>query len=229
MSRYSQLYIDRGARTSDSDRARRRLAYSYSKDFPSCVPDFFERTQSELGYIHKTPTYKDAIVEFFRDANVVDFLDGITLCCEILNDEWGDRASRPWIARVARIFMEENLSYRIDARGVVHPFVDAEFELNRSAALEALNEPRFREARGEFEEAFRHLRNGEGKQAVRMMFPAVETAAKVLFPGKIARLMPKEIDRYLAPQLRQLYLTNAPALEAGNRLLEALKDWIIAS
>ncbi|MGH6665231.1 MAG: hypothetical protein ACREB2_10065, partial [Pseudolabrys sp.] len=58
---------------------------------------------------------------------------------------------------------EENLSYRIDDAGVIHPFVDQEYDANRNAALEALNEQQFGEAQGDFEAAYRHLRNGEGK------------------------------------------------------------------
>jgi hypothetical protein len=75
----------------------------------------------------------------------------------------------------------------------------------------------------------RHLRNGEGKQAVRMMFPAVETAAKVLHPGALARLMPNEVDKYLLPRLEAKYAGNQPAMDAGRALLKAFKEWIIAA
>jgi len=62
-----------------------------------------------------------------------------------------------------------------------------------------------------------------------MMFPAVETAAKVLFPGAFARLMPNEVDRYLAPRLREKYGGNQPAIDAGLRLLASMKEWINAA
>jgi hypothetical protein len=61
------------------------------------------------------------------------------------------------------------------------------------------------------------------------MFPAMETAAKVLCPGAMARLMPNEVDRHFLPKLRQVYAGNQPAIDAGKQLLNGLKDWIIAS
>jgi hypothetical protein len=112
---------------------------------------------------------------------------------------------------------------------IVHPYVDQEFEINRRSALEALGDPRFGEARTDFEAAYHHLREREYKQAIRMMFPAVEVAAKVLFPGAFSRLMPNEVDKHLKPQLEQRYAGNEPATAAGRLLLEGLKDWISAT
>lgn len=62
-----------------------------------------------------------------------------------------------------------------------------------------------------------------------MMFPAVETAAKVLHPGALARLMPNEVDKYLLPRLEAKYAGNQPAMDAGRALLKAFKEWIIAA
>jgi hypothetical protein len=112
---------------------------------------------------------------------------------------------------------------------VVHPYIDPEFEINRTSALEALLDPKFAEARTDFEAAYRHLRGREYKQAMRMMFPAVEVAAKVLFPGAFSRLMPNEVDKHLKLRVEQCYSGNEPAITAGRQLLEGMKDWIIAA
>lgn len=165
---------------------------------------------------------------FFEQAELRDVLDTVTLVFNILKD---DRSAdeNQWISHVRRVISEENLAYVVDDAGIVRPFIDVEFEANRSAALGALTGERFGEARQDFEAAYKHLRNGEGKQAIRMIFPSLEVAAKVLHPGAFARLMPNEVDRFLLPRLKAKYEGNAPALEAGQRLLEAFKDWIIAS
>jgi hypothetical protein len=120
------------------------------------------------------------------------------------------------------------LGYRIDPRGVVHPFVDLEFEANR-VAIDALSDPRFGEARHGFEAAMGHLRDGNGKEAFRMMFPAVETASKVLFPGKFATLAANEVDKHFWPVLDHRYVGNQPAINAGRLLLGGMKDWINAA
>ena len=47
---------------------------------------------------------------------------------------------------------------------------------DRASALEVLGDSRFGEARTDFEAAHRQLRGGKGKEATRIMFPAVEVA-----------------------------------------------------
>ena len=165
---------------------------------------------------------------FFENSELRDVLDAITLIYACCREKNGQIASL-WATHVAKAFEEENVGYRVGKDGVVHPFVDAEFDANRAAALEALSGERFGEARHEFEEAFRHLRNGEGKQAIRMMFPAVEVTAKVLYPGAFSRLMPNEVDQHIRPRLEQRYSGNQPAVDAGRQLLAAFKAWINSS
>jgi hypothetical protein len=136
---------------------------------------------------------------------------------------------RGWLSEVNRIFVEENLAYRVGQDGIVHPFIDDEFQVNRASALEALSEPKFGEARTDFAAAYRHLRDGNGKEALRMMFPAVEVTAKVLFPGAFARLMPNEVDRHIAPRMQIRYAGNQPAIDASKQLLAGMKAWINAA
>jgi hypothetical protein len=62
-----------------------------------------------------------------------------------------------------------------------------------------------------------------------MMFPTVEVAAKVLFPGAFRRLMPNEVDKHLKPRLEQRYANNDPAISAGRLLLDGMKNWISAA
>ena len=134
-----------------------------------------------------------------------------------------------WLGFVVVVMNEENMAYRVDDRGIVHPFIDVEFEANRAAALEVLASTQFGEARTDFESAFRYLRNAEGKSAIRSMFPAVEVAAKVLFPGVLSRLMPNDLDRLLKPKIQTRYAGNEPAIDAALQLLEGFKKWINAS
>jgi hypothetical protein len=231
MSRFSHLYIERGVRETDSARARRRLASWWSES--SWIHVIHRKLQNELGYVFDPgATYQSAIREFFERSTIRDLLDGITIIHETMATASATDArllSDPWKKFVTRVLEEENLRYRMDDAGVIHPFVDQEYEANQNAALEALNEQRFGEARGDFEAAYRHLRKGEGKAALRSMFPAVETAVKVLCPGAMARLMPNEVDRHFLPKLRQVYAGNQPAIDAGAHLLQGMKNWITAA
>jgi len=167
--------------------------------------------------------------KFFNEIDIRDVLDAITAICSVFSAMYEPHIPKQWISAVDRIFQEEHLAYRVDPQGIVHPFVDAEFEVNRASALEVLGDSRFGEARTDFEAAHRHLRDGNGKEAIRMMFPAVEVAAKVLFPRKFAGLAANEVDKRIRPILDQRYAGNQPAIAAGRLLLDGMKDWINAS
>lgn len=231
MSRFSQLYIERGVRETDSARARRRLASWWGES--SWIHIIHRNLQNELGYVFNPgATYQVAIREFFEQSTIRDLFDGITIIYEMMATTGATDLrilADPWLKFVTRVLEEENLSYRIDDAGVIHPFVDQEYEANQNAALEALSDQRFGEARGDFEAAYRHLRNGDRKAALRSMFPAVETAVKVLCPGAMARLMPNEVDHHFLPKLRQVYAGNQPAIDAGTQLLQGMKNWITAA
>ena len=225
MSRYSQLYIERGKPQSDSLRFRRRLA-AYGAD--RFVPgyDFHNERQllrSKLG-VSVGYNGRISLEEFFLKSEMRDVLDAVTVLCQNVRG-W----DAPWLQHVGAVLSEEHMAYRIDQDGVVHPFVDAEFQSNQAAAVIALASPRFGEARDDFGAAFRHLRNGDGKSAIRSMFPAIEVAAKVLFPGALSRLMPNDLDRLLKPKIQSRYTGNEPAIDAAVQLLGGFKQWIIAS
>ncbi len=169
-----------------------------------------------------------SLAGLFLNAELRDVLDSITLLHSSGRPE-GHVFGARWLAYVAEVFAEEHMAYRLDDRGGVHPFVDAEFQANQTAALEALTEHKFGEARTDFEAAFRHLRSGEGKSAIRSMFPAVEVTAKVLFPGVLSRLMPNDLDKLFKPKIQTRYAGNEPAIDAAVQLLGGFKQWIIAS
>ena len=230
MSRYSQLYIERGRQAPDSPRARVRLSALFSKIIPPETQDNFQDIRAiECLITSETGIRILDLCDFFLNSEVRDLLDSITLIYIYLKKIFTDTYSEIWFTEVNRVLSEENVAYRVYEDGIVHPFVDAEFETNRASALEALSEPRFGEARTDFEAAYRHLRDGNSKEALRMMFPAVEVAAKVLFPAAFSRLMPNEIDRHIVPRMHARYAGNQPALDAASQLLTGMKSWINAA
>jgi hypothetical protein len=187
----------------------------------------------ELGLkIDKVP-FEDVpnFEDFFTQCEPCDLLDSITLVYRYMKQDQSlaDSFHEHWATEAGRILTEENMAYRAGTDAIVHPFVDEEFEVNRASALEVLSDPRFGEARTDFEAAYRQLRDGNGKEALRMMFPAVEVAAKVLFRSAFARLMPNEVDRHLKPAIEQRYAGNEPAIAAGRLLLDGMKNWIAAA
>ena len=173
--------------------------------------------------------YSSSFRRFYDNSETRDVLDSVTIVYNYLKQAGDDFRAQTWRSGVSKILLEEHLSYKIDDLGIVRPFIDPEFDANRASAIEALSEPRFREAQSDFQAAFQHLRDNNGKEALRMMFPAVETAAKVLFPGAFSRLMPNEVDKHLKRLVLERYAGNQPAIDAGRLLLDGMKNWINAS
>ena len=231
LRRYSQLYIAKPKPTSDSRRFRVRLGAWIGEQRSSALiaQGALAAMESELGLeISYRQQFTDTLSRALLTVELRDVLDTITYVFIWMKQQQGI-SEGAWLSFVGRVLAEENLAYSIDSRGIVHPFIDSEFDHNRASALRVLSEPRFAEARKDFEEAFRHLRNGEGKQAARMMFPAIEVTAKVLFPGKFSGFSNAEVDKFLLPKLQQKYAGNEPSLDAGKQLLGSFKSWINAS
>lgn len=232
---FSRLYIDRGRPSSDSRRFRIRLATFADQMF------FKSSTMTELRYRFATDIgarlgvkvpwvgTSVSIEKFFIEAEIRDVLDSVTILFLRFSGQGYRSEALVWRKHVEQVIFEENLYYNVDENCIVHLLVDQEFEFNRAAALGALASQRWSEARADFEAAFKHLRNGEGKQAIRMMFPAVEVAFRVMTKNAASRLMPNEAKKNMNPLLEQKYAGNLPAIDAGKQLLEAFEKWIVAS
>lgn len=227
MSRYSQLYIERGEPTQDSERMRVRLYGFIARASAEGARGIYRLLKNEIA---ADLGRKVRVLSVFFDAgNLPDVLDAITIIRTVLYKTGVRGLAETWQRHVEQVLAEENVAYRIDSACVVHPLIDTEFDRNRHSALAALDDDRFGEARTDFEAAFEHLRKGEGKQAIRMMFPAVEVAAKVLNPGQLSRLEVANIKRMFPAKIEVKYAGNEPAIIAGRRKLEVLEHWIIAS
>lgn len=188
MDRFSQLYLERGAPARDSVRFRNRLGSYFEQYLPgrarACIADI----ERETGV--KVPPL--GITKFFRDAEIRDVLDAITIIYSALlapkyvNGEFQfvtTDESEGWLLFVSRALHEENVGYQVDERGSVHYHIDEEFERNRASALAVLDAPALNGVRAAFEDAYRHLDSHDTKAAARSIFESVEIAAKLLVPS----------------------------------------------
>jgi hypothetical protein len=188
MSRFSQLYLDRGKATRDNVRFRRRLAAYFSETHEdslgrSCINAYQRETGAEVKWSSSGLMFSSV----FRDAEIRDVLDAITVVYDVLRGSRYSPTVDPmkWRAFVARVLHEENVGYRVDQACVVHFHVDEEFERNRAAALSTLELPQLQGVRAAFEDAYRHLDADpqDAKASVRSMFEAVEMLAKLIVPS----------------------------------------------
>lgn len=234
--RFSRVYLEKGPPLEDSPRMRFRIR-SYFFDISTHILNhdkLAEEIHKHLGV--EVPVHEFGvrigecsynIGKFLDKAEVRDFLDTITIVWEMTH-KMSRLSAEKWKATVAQVFIEENIGYRIDDRGGVHPLVDEEFERNRVSVLDCLTDPKYTAVAAEFEKAHDQLgRNpSETKEAVRSVYEAVEILVKLMVDGdKISRLGKPEVEKYIKPLAQKVYVDDEIALNAANLMLGGLSEW----
>lgn len=233
--RFSHVYLQRGAPEKDSIRFRRRLGAFFQENLTEDRYDVATILRRELGVeIPFIMNYGYNISSFFEGAELRDVLDSVTVIFKYLSKKFitKDRESPAyWRQFVQRVFIEENLGYRLDEEAGVHFFVDEEFERNRLSALSCLAETKYSAVRVEFEKAHRKLDSDppETKEAIRAVFEAVEILYKLIInaEGK-TRLSSAGIRDKLKPLAQNVYKDDITACTTVDHLLDSLCNWIDA-
>ena len=233
--RFSHVYLGRGEPTQDSVRFRRRLiAFIYQyKALNLARGRIAEVIHRELGVdIPSRLNHGSDFRDFFDHAEIRDVLDSITVIWTELYSMGLSTAADEWRDFVQRAINEENLGYRLDEKSGVHYLVDEEFERNRLATVQHLDNPRYGAVRAEFESAYEKLSQvpPDTKEAIRAVFEAMEILTKLMIgSNKVTRLGSAAVEKYLKPMLKSAYTDDEVALKAANQFLSGLSDWINAA
>ena len=218
--RFSQVYIEIGAAVGDSQRMRRRLA-ALIYEHPGLWHnrELEGAAQVRIGVLYEGGGWKDQLPKW----PLQDVLDLVTVAYGVLRERTALKDQ--WVKQVNTIFAEENLHYRVDERGGMHPYPDAEYARNRSATIAALQSSRYQNVLAEFEAGSTSI-GKDNKTAIRRTFGATEGLFRLMFP-RSPRLTAAEADQ-LADRLRRFYGGDATATGASAKLLASFKDWIDA-
>lgn len=221
--RFSQVYMDRGAPIGDSARMRQRLTaqiYEYADLWrDGRLSKAAEARIGIQGPYSKGGSWRDHLPNW----SLQDLLDLITVAYRVLTKQKSPYAGQ-WIKQVNTIFAEENIHYRVDDPGGVHPFPDAEYARTRSATIAALQSGRYQNVLAEFDAGSDSI-GKVNKMAIRRTFGAAEGLFRLMFSSP--RLTAGEAEK-LADRLRQFYNGDPTATGASAKLLASFKDWIEA-
>lgn len=140
------------------------------------------------------------------------------------------RKQGAWVEGVRRIFQEENIAYRLDEMGGVHPLIDTAFTAEVEAVIEGLGRPRYHNVRIELEKGLKAIDQPQQdwKAAVRGTFYAAEGMFRLMFKElEPERLVPKYVRTNLDPFGKAIEDKNER--EAFLSLVSIFQSWVGAA
>jgi hypothetical protein len=214
----------------NSQRARRRVAalIDSTRSLEGMASDIIGELGVEPHWGYEGVHWPNTLERF----STQDFLDLFTVACKFLDKQrrsgrgYDASAKERFLSEAKRIFAEEHLCYEIDSGGGVHFNIDAEFAANTNAAIAALGDRRYANARAQFERAMAALSqaNIDGKQGIRGVFNAAECVFKLMYQ-RAPKLASAGAIGALQPTVQKLYGADATALRAANKSINAFGDW----
>jgi hypothetical protein len=181
MTVFSKLYLKKNNLTSDSVRFRRRI-YQFFNSIPLTELTTEGIAQNiEINTGVKFPTAIGYDYEaFFEKSEIRDILDSITIIYKFNGIKERRVHGETWLEFVKRIFSEEELNYRVDDQGLVHYYIDEEFEQSRAVTILGLDLPEYLNAKHSFLSSHSKIRHKDPdtKGSLRDIFDAVETLFK---------------------------------------------------
>lgn len=221
---YSRNYLQNDTLVQDSARFRKRIGAFFNNIFPrrGIRNELSKSLEISLGV--EVPTSGFHVIEgaiydveqLLEKAKIIDVLDSITIIYQ-------QTKSDDWKEFVENAFREEGLNYTLDEKCGVHPYVDAEFQQNKSSTLRCLQKEGLDGVKHEFEQAFDNLRQKNNKGAIKSINEAVESLVKNMADIKEANLdkaMPK-----LLPIIEEIYKKDIPLKDASKAMQRSLIDW----
>jgi hypothetical protein len=232
---YAHLYVKRGAPLGDSDKMRRRMAKFFTHTIHGgnqATIEIARQIQIETGAKYFAPPYFWPQFElFFESAPIIDVLTAITIIWRELDKLLllGPITSEEWRVFIERLLREENLGYRLDSKGGIHPAVDQEFERNQTSALAALTDSRYTAVLHAAEAAFKQLETlpMDGKGAARNIFEAAESLTKIV-TGSGADLDEGLVNKDLRRIVDRVFDGDEQLRSTANRLLTSFGKWVSA-
>jgi len=227
--RFSLVYLERGVPARDNERFRNRLAAYYLEHFSERYQEPIRRAlQREAGIDVPAYAYGYMVDKVFKNGDVRDVLDAITIIYQELINHGQRGLASGWKSFVSKALREENVGYALDDYGGAHYFIDEEFERNRASTLAVLEQPQYGGVRGAVEDAYRHLdaTPADTKASVRSIFEALEILAKGMVETK--NLNKWIVENTLKERCLGLYQDDAVAAKVIAGMFDSLAPWVDA-
>jgi hypothetical protein len=237
-ARFSQLYLERGTPQDDSVKLRRRIGSFFKNEMSDYGREAGKEIESGIGTDHHFSGYSSQVTDYLVRCSANDFRDAITVIHTAISRVYAserytshERSMRRWREFCSAAFIEENVAYRVDAKCIVHPFVDEEFSQAVSSLIRGLQDPRLGAVRAEVVTSIDALggRSADHKAAIRAAFEAVEIYTKLTVTTcTVQRLNRNIVSEHLVRTIVARPEYRGPAGKAVTHFGESMVNWIDA-
>jgi hypothetical protein len=233
---FSRNYLRSENMLSDDPRSRHRIVAYLKEYFVGKSAEVGRHVEKKLGIkCVEGSSYPYVDWEgFLGKLPTVDFLDVLTATMQF-RPNYTTMSGRIAVKHdlvdyIRRVFSEQNLAYRIDDKGGIHPLIDAEFTSNTNSIIRNLTELSLTAALAHVQAADRAMmpQMFDGRQAIRSTFDAVENLLKVIDPKK-TQLGATQARDTLGNFLVVVDRASPEEGRATTKLIEALADWVDAA
>lgn len=234
---FSRNYLQTETPFADDQRARHRLGAYLSEYFSGEGYKVGKFIEQELGIqcLSNGPGgYYLAWGELLRKLKTSDLLDVLTAVIRFqpkkTRREGPANVTSDLLGFTSRVFLEQNLAYKIDSSGGIHPIIDTTFSIMSFNLIRNLSANGLEAAREHVTRAERNLLAGEfdPRGAIRSTFDAAENLFKVIFP-RATQLNAQAIREKLGPYLVDVTFRSKLEHQAAEKLVSSLVDWTEAA
>ncbi len=234
---FSRTYLCEDRPFSDNARARYRMAAYLSEYYSAKQREIGKFIEQELGIKCLKWGTSSLFIDwqpFLKELDIRDFLDVTTAVIrfEPQKKEFKNRVIVVYnlLEFATRVFSEQNLAYRIDEAGGVHPAIDAAFSVSSATLLRNLNIAGLNASHEHISQAERSLLAGsfDGRQAIRSTFDAAENLLRVIF-SNLTQLNKVNITSDLGPFLVKSTKDSKAERHAAEKLVNSFIDWVEAA
>lgn len=243
--RFSFTYIEKGPPKTDSKTMRYRISQLFNKEaylpkymgksysgrnqLKATAKPIIQALQEELGVPFQTNVVSSPNQNwylYFSNLTEVKFLDSFTVVYRVLEE---NRTTEDFIHQVNRIFREENISYKLDAAGGVHPIIDIAFNSSKESVIRGMSNSKYDLSKRRIEEIDGYITGPEPDyvQAIRSVFGSAENIFKVMF--NVPRLDKKSAVDKIGKRLQVMYDGHPTMQRSSAQVLQSFGAWVDAA
>jgi hypothetical protein len=229
---YGEVYLPKAPPQQDDDRFRVRLLVLVESIDETILAEWIRKEMGlvvrQIGTYSVAYDFETFVGETLSWLDLLHFITKVTKLLQRLDHARSGTkiSSAKWVSDVQHLFIDQNMAWRIDTEGGVHPVQDGVMLGEVAAVLSGLGRVRYANVKREVDlaiAAFDRLEEPNHKLAIRHTFQAAEGLFRQMFDGA-ERLTGGAIRQHLKQEVNRQG-QNTTASRAAEDMVEAFSRW----